>query len=94
MEIAALVVGIIAVLLGAVPCCPILGIILGIISAILGIVVVVKKKGTDEPKGKAIAGIVLGVIAVVGAIIWITVGAAGMMSALNEINSSSSYYNY
>ena len=92
MEIASLIVGIIAAILGVTPCCPILGIILGLVSAILGIVVLVKKKGTEEPKGKAIAGIVLGVIAIIGAIIWTVIGSASMLALMDSANSSSLYY--
>ncbi len=93
MGIASLVLGIVSLILAFVPCCGIVSVIPAIIGLILGIVEVVKKKKAGEPKGKGIAGIVLGVVAIIVTIVWFLVfGVAAMDSYNDSMSYSSSYY--
>lgn len=78
MGVAAMVLGIIAILLACVPYCNYIGIILAIVGLILGIVDAVKKSKTGESKGMAVTGIVLSAITLVIAIAWIVLLICGL----------------
>lgn len=65
MGVAALVLGIVSLLLGFIPLFGIFFIVLAIVGLILGIVDTVKKGKKKEPRGASIAGIVLSAIAIV-----------------------------
>lgn len=71
MGIAALVIGIVAVILGLVPGC---GLVFGlppaVIGLILGIIEIAKKSKKGEKKGMGVAGVILNVIAIIVIIIW------------------------
>lgn len=73
MAIGALIAGIAAFVLSCVPILGFGGGIAGIVCGILGM-----KKGPTG-KGMCIAGIILGALGIVGAIIWMVVGVAGLM---------------
>lgn len=69
MGVAALVLGIISILISWIPCVGSLALIPAIVGLILGIVDTVQKSKKGEKKGLAIAGIVLTAIAIVVIII-------------------------
>lgn len=73
MAIAALVFGILSILLGA----PILGVILGLVAIVLGFIALKKvKKGVGGGRGLAIAGIVTGIIgALISIVLTVFLGA-------------------
>lgn len=68
MDIASLVLGIIGVIFSFIPFCNIISIIICIVGLVLGIVSLVLKAKAGNPKGMAIAGVVLNAI---GLIFWI-----------------------
>lgn len=102
MGVAALVLGIISVVIGFVPFCGMIAFIPAIVGLILGIVDIVKKNKANEPKGMAIAGTVLSAIAILIIIYWVfIVGLAGaaivsseneIIEALNQIENNALYY--
>ncbi len=73
MGVAALVLGIISIVIGFIPFCGAIAFVPAIIGLILGIVDIVKKSKSKEPKGMAIAGTVLSAIAVIVISFWIFV---------------------
>ena len=86
MEIAALVLGIIAFIVSFIPGCGlIIGIIPAIVGVILGIVALAKKK---EKKGMAIAGLILSALSILIMIGMIIIVGAGSISALNDISDT------
>ena len=100
MGIAALILGIISLILACIPCgCYISG-FTAIIGLILGIVAVVKAKKSGEKSGVGIAGIVLSAIAIVVTIVAFVIytifGIAIMEDASTSSSSKyrSSYYTY
>lgn len=77
MGIAAMVLGIVAVVLGVIPFCGFVAFLPAVVGLILGIVDTVLKHKKEEPKGMSIAGIVLSGVALKIIIIWLfVVGAA------------------
>lgn len=64
MGIAALVLGIISIIIGFIPLCGSIALLPAIIGLILGIVDTVQKSKKGEKKGVSIAGLVLSAIAV------------------------------
>ena len=94
MGIAALVLGIVSLIIGWIPFCGAIALIPAIIGLILGIVDVVQKNKKGEPKGIGIAGIVLSAIAIAIIIYWIFILGAEVGSAVrNEIDNALSTYN-
>lgn len=98
MGIAALVLGIISIIIGFIPLCGSIAIIPAIVGVILGIVDIVTKSKKGEKKGISIAGLVLSAIAIIVIIFWVFVfGVAASEMDLNDLNNivnNSSYYNY
>lgn len=96
MGIAALVLGIVSIIIGFIPFCGAIALVPAIVGLILGIVEIVKKKKTGEPKGMGIAGTILSGLAiliicayvfVIGAAANIAVdGLEEFAEALNEID--------
>ena len=80
MGVAALVLGIISLIIGFIPLCGVIAFVPAIIGIILGIVEIVKKSKASEPKGMGIAGLILSSIAVIVIIWWIFI-AGGVFSA-------------
>jgi len=70
MGIAALVLGIISLLLSFIPVIGILGLGLAIIGLVLGIIDWVQKKKKDEKHGQAIAGVVCSAVAIIIVILY------------------------
>ena len=87
MGVAALVIGIISMILGFIPFCGAIAFIPAIIGIILAIVDIVKKKKAGEKKGVAIAGLVLSIIAVVVISVWSFVISAGVNQAAKELEN-------
>ena len=85
MDLAALIIGIIAVVLGFIPFCGYFALLPAIVGLILGIVDVKKKSKAQQPKGKGIAGIVLNAVAIIVILLWTLVFTAGITVATDEI---------
>lgn len=82
MGIASMVIGIIAIILGLVPYCGTIALIPAIVGLILGAVDMVQKKKQDQPRGMAIAGLVLNIITVVWiSFWWLAPGILGLGAA-------------
>lgn len=95
MGIAALILGIIAIITAFIPGCGIfIAPLLGLIGLILGIVDTVQKSKKGEKKGASIAGIVLSAISFIVIVLQIVVFGA-LISNIdpNEIESSISAWN-
>ncbi|MHC4113209.1 MAG: hypothetical protein ACYSUY_19220 [Planctomycetota bacterium] len=86
MGLAAMIIGIVAVILGIIPGC---GLVFGlppaIVGLILGIVDVKKKSKANQPKGMGMAGIVLNAVAIVFIIVWTLVIATGGAVVIDQI---------
>lgn len=105
MGIAALILGILSIIVGFIPLCGSIALLPAIIGLILGIVDTVLKSKKGEKKGVSIAGIVLSALAIVIIVFWVFVFGAALstvdvnelenaLQSLNEISYDSSYYNY
>ena len=89
MGVAALVLGIVSVVIGFIPFCGTWALIPAIIGLVLGIVDIVKKNKENAPKGKAIAGVVCSAVAIVVIIVyWALFGVAAKKTtdAINSID--------
>lgn len=73
MGIAALILGIISIIVGFVPFCGAIALLPAIIGLILGIVEIVLKSKAQKPKGLGIAGTILSGLAIVVIIFWVFV---------------------
>lgn len=87
MGIAALVLGIISIIIGFIPLCGSIALVPAIIGVVLGIVDVVLKSKKGEKKGISIAGLVLSAIAVVIIVFWVFVFGLGVATT-NAINGN------
>jgi len=102
MAIAALVIGIISLILGFIPLCNIIMVVPAIVGLILGIVALVKSKKPEgeekSKKGMSLAGVIINAIALIVIIVWnvIVIGFAASNggNALNALNDTLSNYNY
>ena len=89
MGIAALILGIISLIIGFIPLCGSIALIPAIIGLILGIVDTVQKKKKGEKIAVSVTGLVLSAIAVVVIIFWVFVfGAVASNIDANDINGS------
>ena len=94
MGVAALILGIISIIIGFIPLCGSIALLPAIIGLILGIVDVVLKSKKGEKKGISIAGLVLSALAIVIIVFWVFVfGVAVGNADLNEINEILDSYN-
>lgn len=93
MGIAALVIGIISMIVGFIPFCNYFALIPAIIGLTLGIVDIVLKSKANQPKGSGIAGTVLCSIAIVIIILWTALFSVALSSPevqkelQNELNN-------
>jgi len=85
MGLAAMIIGIIAVVLGFIPFCGYFALLPAIVGLILGIVDVKKKSEARQPKGKGMAGIVLNAVAIIVILLWTLLFAAGGVVAIDTI---------
>ncbi len=69
--IAALVLGIFALLLAFIPCVGITGLLMGILSVIFGSLSMTRARAYNAPKGMGLSGIILGGSAILIAVFWI-----------------------
>ena len=88
MGIAALVLGIISIIVGFIPFCGMIAYIPAIVGIILGIVDLVKKSKTGENKVISIVGIILSGVAILIITFWTLM--LGIIAA-SESSTSSSY---
>lgn len=77
MGIAALVLGIVSIIIAFIPICGSIAFLPAIVGLILGIVDVIQKGKKEEPKGVGIAGIVLSAAAVVIIFVWLFIISSG-----------------
>lgn len=88
MGVAALILGIISIIIGFIPLCGSIAFIPAIIGLILGIVDTVQKSKKGEKKGTSIAGIVLSSVAIVIISLWLFVfGVAISNLDENDVNA-------
>lgn len=93
MGVAALVLGIISIIIGFIPLCGAIALFPAIIGLILGIVDVVLKSKKGEKKGISIAGLVLSAIAIVIIVFWVFVFSVTASNIdTNEIDSATENY--
>jgi len=85
MGLAAMIIGIVAVVLGFIPFCGYFALIPAIVGLILGIVDVKQKSKAQQPKGQGMAGIVLNAVAIIVILLWTLVFAAGGVTAIDTI---------
>lgn len=69
--IAGLVIGIFALLFSVIPCVGTSAVLIGIVAVVFGTVALTKANTTNAPKGLSIAGISLGGLAIVIAMVWL-----------------------
>lgn len=81
--IASLVIGIFALLFSVIPCVGTSAVLIGIVAVVFGTVALTKANTTDSPKGLSIAGISLGGLAIVIAMVWL-IFMVGSKSILKE----------
>jgi hypothetical protein len=89
MGLAAMIIGIIAVVLGFIPFCGYFALFPAIVGLILGIVDVKKKSKAQQPKGKGMAGIVLNAVAIIVILLWtlvFAIGGAVTMDVIEDFN--------
>lgn len=86
MGVAALVLGIVSVVIGIIPFCGTWAIIPAIVGLVLGIVDWVKKNKEGNPKGKAIAGVICSAVAIVVILSYYFVVIAAANKATKELN--------
>jgi hypothetical protein len=85
MHVAALILGILGLILCWIPLVGWLGVLLALVALILGIALLVKKD--DKNKGFGVVGLVIGGIAFLGGLIiqiMVLVGGAAVMDAVDE----------
>lgn len=85
MGLAAMIIGIIAVVLGFIPVCGYFALLPAIVGLILGIVDVKQKSKAQQPKGKGMAGIVLNAVAIVVILVWTLVFATATVTTMDTI---------
>lgn len=90
MGIAALILGIVSILIMMIPFCGTIGVLPAIVGLILGIVDIIQKQKASKPRGIAIAGISLSAVAIIGSIIWMILisGTIGLVTreAIDELD--------
>ncbi|MFO7871290.1 MAG: hypothetical protein R6V03_07660 [Kiritimatiellia bacterium] len=84
MGIAALIIGIVAVVLGFIPFCGWFALLPAVVGLALGIAEISVKSKKEQPKGMGIAGLVLNGVAIVVILVWTLVIAAGATKAAKE----------
>lgn len=87
MGVAALVLGIIAVIVSFIPFCGTWAIVPAIVGLVLGIIDWSKKKKAGEKKGKAIAGTICSGVAIIIIIAWWALFGVAAKKVAKEVNS-------
>lgn len=81
MDIVSLVIGVVAAILGFIPCCSWLALAPAVVGLVLGIVSYNRKRETDAPTGVALAGMILNGIAILLIAGYTLVFAAGDLTS-------------
>jgi hypothetical protein len=81
MDIVSLVIGVVAAILGFIPCCSWLALAPAVVGLVLGIVSFGKKREADAPTGVALAGMILNGIAILLIAGYTLVFAAGDLTS-------------
>lgn len=81
MGIAALILGIVSIIIGFIPLCGAIALLPALIGLILGIVDIVKKSKSNESKAMGITGTVLSALAMVIIFFWVFVFGATVSSS-------------
>lgn len=76
MGVAALVLGIVSIIIGFIPFCGAIAFLPAIIGLILGIVDIIQKSKKSQPRGIAIAGVILTGIAIIIISLWLFIFGA------------------
>lgn len=84
MGVAALVLGILSLVIGFIPVIGAIAFIPALIGLILGIVEIVKKSKENKPKGMGIAGTVLSAIAIVVIMFWVLIVGSVTYEVVNH----------
>ena len=88
MGVAALVLGIVSLIVGFIPFCGAIAFLPAIIGVVLGIIDIVLKKKKKESIGMSVAGLILSAIAVIVIAFWVFIfGVAISSTDLNEIGN-------
>ena len=85
MGLAAMIIGIVAVVLGFIPFCGYFALLPAIVGLILGIVDVKQKSKAKQPKGQGMVGIALNAVAIIVILLWTLVFAVGGAVTLDVI---------
>ncbi len=86
MDIASLVIGIVAVIVGFIPCVQVFVFLPALVGLILGLVSFLRKRQVEEPTGIAIAGILLNAVPlVIMTILAIFVGFSADAATINDM---------
>ncbi len=85
MGLAAMIIGIVAVIFGFIPFCGYFALLPAIVGLILGILDVKNKSKAQQPKGTGMAGIVLNAVAIIVILLWTLVFVAGGAVAIDQI---------
>ncbi len=86
MDIASLVIGIIAAMVGFIPCVNTLVILPAIVGLILGIIAFKKKKTEELPSGIALAGIILNALPLLVMTVFLVLAmVTGETNSINEM---------
>ena len=94
MGIAALVLGILSIIIGFIPLCGTIAFFPAIVGIILGIIEIVTKSKKNEKKGMGIAGVILSALAIVFIVFWVLIigtsdtGNIENNGIQNDINNS------
>jgi hypothetical protein len=92
MGTAALVLGILTILIAFIPCVGLVSVIFGILAIIFGIIGYMKAKKGNASTSMPIAGMILGVVGTIFALMWVLlfVGTvwAGSLADENEMNTT------
>lgn len=83
MGIASMVIGIVAAVLCWIPFCNYWAFIPAVVGLVLGGIEMNKKKKANEPRGMAVAGVVLNIVALAFIFIW-TIALADSASKVND----------
>lgn len=84
MGVASLVLGIVTLIIAFIPFCNTLSFIPSVVGLILGLVDMNKKKKEGQPRGMAIAGVILCLIALALVIVWVFIVGASV-ATMNQI---------
>lgn len=85
MGIAALVLGIVSIIIAFIPLCGSIAFVPAIIGVILGIIDIVLKSKKKEKMGVSIAGLILSILAIIIIVLWLFVIGAGSEAAAEQL---------